>query len=73
MSEEALQQWEQRLAAGRLLLGQPAPPPLATAAPAFVLGAPTATPVPQENMELEGPHVFEDEESDSEVFSDLEF
>ncbi len=78
MSEESLQQWEQRLAAGRLLLGQPAapsagPPPVAEAAPGFVLGAPTATPVAQENLEFEAPHVFEEEESDSEVFSDLEF
>jgi len=70
---------EQRLATGRLLLGQPpAPsagagqPPLAAAAPAFMLGAPGATPVPQENLDFESPHVFEEEESDSEVFSDLE-
>lgn len=80
MSEESLRQWEQRLAAGRLLLGPPTAPsaaagpsPLATAAPEFALGAPTATPVPQENLEFEAPHVFEEEESDSEVFSDLEF
>jgi len=79
MSEESLQEWEQRLAAGRLLLGQPTPPlpgpgtPPAAAAPSFVLGAPTASAATQENLEIEGPHVFEDEESDSEVFSDLEF
>jgi molecular chaperone DnaK len=71
MSEEALQEWEQRLATGRVLQAQPAPPPLAAAGPAFALGAPAAS--PQENLEIEGPHVFEEEESDSEVFSDLEF
>jgi len=71
MSEEALQEWEQRLATGRVLQTPPAPPPLAAAGPAFALGAPAAT--SQENLEIEGPHVFEEEESNSEVFSDLEF
>ena len=47
---------------------------LAAGSPPFVLASPTATPaIPGENADFEGPHVFEEEEPDSEVFSDLEF
>ena len=70
MSEEMLQYWEQRLASGGSLLESPeargaaSPPPLASAS------SPAAA---AENADFEGPHVFQDEEQDSEVFSDLEF
>jgi molecular chaperone DnaK len=78
MTEEALQQWEQRLAAGGSLLGAPAgattaADPPAAGLPPFALAAPSKTAAAAENDEFEGPHIFEEEEQDSEVFSDLEF
>ena len=41
--------------------------------PPFALASPTGPAPPAENADFEGPHVFEEEEQDSEVFSDLEF
>jgi molecular chaperone DnaK len=71
MTEQALQQWEQRMASGQSLLGT-APAPTADPPP-FALASPTGPAPPAENADFEGPHVFEEEEQDSEVFSDLEF
>ena len=70
MSEEMLQHWEQRLASGSSLLepsaasGAAGPPPLTSAPPPATA---------EESPDFEGPHVFQDEDQDSEVFSDLEF
>jgi len=71
MTEQALQQWEQRMASGQSLLGTA--PALAAGSPPFALASPTGPAPPAENADFEGPHVFEEEEQDSEVFSDLEF
>jgi len=71
MTEQALQQWEQRMASGQSLLG--ATPALAAGSPPFALASPAGPAIPGENADFEGPHVFEEEEPDSEVFSDLEF
>jgi molecular chaperone DnaK len=71
MTEQTLQQWEHRMASGQSLLGT-TPAPMADPPP-FALASPTEPPPPAENADFEGPHVFEEEEQDSEVFSDLEF
>ena len=73
MTELALQQWEQRMASGQSLLGTPTAPGLAAGAPQFALASPAGPPNSAENADFEGPHVFQEEEPDSEVFSDLEF
>ena len=72
MTEQALQQWEQRLASGQSLLGRRRPA-LAAGPPPFALASPAGPASLAENADFEGPHVFEEEEQDSEVFSDLEF
>jgi molecular chaperone DnaK len=71
MTEQTLQQWEQRMASGQSLLG--ATPALAAGPPPFALASPAGPATSGDNADFEGPHVFEEEEQDSEVFSDLEF
>ena len=73
MSEQTLQQWEQRMASGQPLLETPAAPTPAGGPPPFATASPAGTGIPAETIDFESPHVFEDEEQDSEVFSDLEF
>ncbi len=73
MSDQALQEWEQRMAAGQPLLGPAAAPPATGGPPPLPPPSPPGAAAPAETFDFEGPHVFEDEEQDSEVFSDLEF
>jgi hypothetical protein len=59
------------MASGQSLLG--ATPALAAGPPPFALASPAGPATSGDNADFEGPHVFEEEEQDSEVFSDLEF
>ncbi len=79
MSEESLQQWEQRLAAGQLLAAAPpkalldAGPPVATAVPGFALARRPPRPWPRKTRNSRARTSSRRKNSDSEVFSDLEF
>ena len=73
MSEDALQQWEERIARGQFIVTPAAASPQSDAVATPPAGsAPREESTLAQSMEFDAPHVFEDDE-DSEVFSDLDF